>query len=75
MRPSVTGGASRQESSRIGLEALTDDAPDYVLIHDAARPFIDAVDRVLSALVTSSAVLPGVPLTDTQNAAPGPSHS
>ena len=52
MRPSVTGGASRQESSRIGLEALTDDAPDYVLIHDAARPFIDAatIDRVLSAL-------------------------
>ena len=67
VRPSVTGGASRQESGRIGLEALTDDAPDYVLIHDAARPFIDAatIDRVLSALVTSSAVLPGVPVTDT----------
>ena len=67
MRPSVTGGASRQESGRIGLEALTDDAPDHVLIHDAARPFIDAatIDRVLSALVTSPAVLPGVPVTDT----------
>ena len=51
VRPSVTGGASRQGKPN-WPEALTDDAPDYVLIHDAARPFIDAatIDRVLSAL-------------------------
>src|SRR3954471_7742842 len=36
--PPVTGGATRQESVRRGLEALAPDAPEYVLIHDAARP-------------------------------------
>ena len=34
----VTGGARRQDSVRLGLEALADEAPDFVLIHDAARP-------------------------------------
>src|SRR5260221_14680212 len=34
----VLGGASRQESVRLGLGALSKNAPDYVLIHDAARP-------------------------------------
>ncbi|NBP72665.1 MAG: bifunctional 2-C-methyl-D-erythritol 4-phosphate cytidylyltransferase/2-C-methyl-D-erythritol 2,4-cyclodiphosphate synthase, partial [Alphaproteobacteria bacterium] len=54
IRPPVSGGASRQESGRNGLEALADDAPDYVLIHDAARPFADSatIDRVLHALET-----------------------
>src|ERR1700750_630965 len=31
----VTGGATRQESVRLGLEALATHAPDFVLIHDA----------------------------------------
>ena len=46
------GGATRQISVRNGLEALAALAPDRVLIHDAARPFVDAgvVDRVLAAL-------------------------
>lgn len=67
IRPPVSGGASRQESGRNGLEALADDAPDYVLIHDAARPFADSatIDRVLHALETSDAALPGVPVADT----------
>ena len=38
----VTGGASRQASVRAGLQALADDPPDVVLVHDAldlqARP-------------------------------------
>jgi 2-C-methyl-D-erythritol 4-phosphate cytidylyltransferase/2-C-methyl-D-erythritol 2,4-cyclodiphosphate synthase len=39
----VTGGATRQKSVRLGLEALARSAgekPDFVLIHDAARPLI-----------------------------------
>src|SRR6185436_10166342 len=36
----VLGGATRQESVRLGLEALSANAPDHVLIHDAARPLI-----------------------------------
>ena len=36
--PVVSGGATRQESVRLGLDALSADPPDHVLIHDAARP-------------------------------------
>src|SRR5437870_988728 len=38
----VTGGARRQDSVRLGLEALAADPPDFVLIHDAARPLVSA---------------------------------
>src|SRR5947209_19632474 len=38
--PPVPGGASRQASVRAGLLALEKTAPDIVLIHDAARPFV-----------------------------------
>src|ERR1700739_2920902 len=31
----VMGGARRQDSVRLGLEALAKNPPDYVLIHDA----------------------------------------
>ena len=67
IRAPVNGGASRQDSGRNGLEALIDDTPEFVLIHDAARPFVDAatIDRVIAALESSSAVLPGVPVADT----------
>ena len=40
----VTGGASRQQSVLNGLEALAGNAPDFVAIHDAARPFVRPVD-------------------------------
>lgn len=65
--PLVFGGASRQESGLRGLEALEPANPDHVLIHDAARPFIDhaTVDRVIEALDRASAVLPAVPVADT----------
>ena len=48
----VPGGATRQESARLGLESLADAAPDLVLIHDGARPLIPAavIDRALDAL-------------------------
>jgi 2-C-methyl-D-erythritol 4-phosphate cytidylyltransferase/2-C-methyl-D-erythritol 2,4-cyclodiphosphate synthase len=66
--PPVTGGASRQESVRRGLEALEKDAPDYVLIHDAARPLISA--RVIAAVVAAleggaEGALPMVAASDT----------
>src|SRR6516165_5903272 len=45
----VAGGAARQDSVRLGLESLENRAPERVLIHDAARPLVDAstIDRVL----------------------------
>ena len=49
--PAVTGGATRQQSVRAGLEALAADPPDIVLIHDAARAFVPlpVLDAVLAA--------------------------
>src|SRR5215813_7624598 len=38
----VPGGARRQDSVRLGLDALAEHAPTcrWVMIHDAARPFV-----------------------------------
>jgi 2-C-methyl-D-erythritol 4-phosphate cytidylyltransferase / 2-C-methyl-D-erythritol 2,4-cyclodiphosphate synthase len=65
--PPVTGGVSRQESVLKGLEALAARKPDYVLIHDAARPGItrELISSLCAALEESDAVVPGLPVTDT----------
>src|SRR5580765_481166 len=47
----VIGGASRQESVRRGLEALAANPPDYVLIHDAARPLVSS--KTIAAVVAA----------------------
>jgi 2-C-methyl-D-erythritol 4-phosphate cytidylyltransferase/2-C-methyl-D-erythritol 2,4-cyclodiphosphate synthase len=61
------GGASRQESVRLGLEALVSSHPDLVLIHDAARPFVSAglIRSIVDALSNNEAVIPGLAVTDT----------
>lgn len=63
----VLGGAMRQDSVRAGLEALTAAKPTKVMIHDAARPFVDAslIDRVIFCLARHDAALPSLPVTDT----------
>jgi 2-C-methyl-D-erythritol 4-phosphate cytidylyltransferase / 2-C-methyl-D-erythritol 2,4-cyclodiphosphate synthase len=65
--PPVAGGAERQDSVRLGLEALAPLNPERVLIHDGARPFPDAamIDRVIDALDAAPAAIPGLPLGDT----------
>ncbi len=65
--PPVAGGATRQASVRSGLAALARHAPDQVLIHDAARPFLPfaVVDRVLAALSANPGAIAAVPLADT----------
>jgi 2-C-methyl-D-erythritol 4-phosphate cytidylyltransferase/2-C-methyl-D-erythritol 2,4-cyclodiphosphate synthase len=65
--PPVTGGASRQDSVRNGLESLVELRPDRVLIHDAARPFLtgDVIDRTLAALDDTPGAVVAVPVTDT----------
>lgn len=62
----ITGGARRQDSVRLGLEAMAANAPDYVLIVDAARPFTDhaIIDRCLAEL-GDHALLTAVPCADT----------
>jgi 2-C-methyl-D-erythritol 4-phosphate cytidylyltransferase/2-C-methyl-D-erythritol 2,4-cyclodiphosphate synthase len=63
----VPGGAERQDSVRLGLEALAPHQPSRVLIHDGARPFPGAglIDRVIDALDQGPAAIPGLPLGDT----------
>jgi 2-C-methyl-D-erythritol 4-phosphate cytidylyltransferase/2-C-methyl-D-erythritol 2,4-cyclodiphosphate synthase len=65
--PPVPGGAERQDSVRLGLEALAPRKPARVLIHDGARPFPDAalISRVIDALDRAPAAIPGLPLGDT----------
>ncbi|MER8031174.1 2-C-methyl-D-erythritol 4-phosphate cytidylyltransferase [Streptomyces bauhiniae] len=63
----VPGGESRQESVRLGLDALPP-AYDVVLVHDAARPLVpvDTVDTVVEAVRDGApAVVPALPLADT----------
>lgn len=62
----VAGGATRAESVRAGLERTSEF--DFVLVHDAARPMASVAlfTSVVSALEGgASAVVPGVPVTDT----------
>ena len=72
----VTGGATRRESVRAGLEALAGDPPARVLIHDAARPFVPAavIDRLLAALETNAGATPGLAVADTLLRADGDVH-
>ncbi|WP_088342477.1 MULTISPECIES: bifunctional 2-C-methyl-D-erythritol 4-phosphate cytidylyltransferase/2-C-methyl-D-erythritol 2,4-cyclodiphosphate synthase [Rhodomicrobium] len=68
--PPVDGGSSRQQSVLAGLDALEERAPDNVLIHDAARPFVPAaaIGRVIESLANSAASLAALPLSDTLKA-------
>ena len=61
----VEGGAERHLSVQAGLNALS--APENVLIHDAARPFVTAahVAALLTALEGADAALPALPVADT----------
>lgn len=63
----ITGGADRQTSVRLGLEALAATPPDFVMIHDAARPLIDAetIDRVRAALYDHVGAIAAIPVSDT----------
>lgn len=62
----VTGGASRTASVRAGLDALKDNPPAIVMIHDGARPFIDRnlVAPLLDALNTHDGAVPALPIVD-----------
>ncbi len=64
----IIGGATRQESVRKGLEKIASlDKPDYVLIHDAARPGITStlISDICASLKTKDAVIPALAVADT----------
>jgi len=61
----VDGGAQRQDSVQAGLNAVSD-ASGYVMVHDAARPFVtkELIDTVLAAAKLSDAAVCGSPCSD-----------
>lgn len=65
----IPGGATRQESVHCGLEALAKRGikPDMVMIHDAARPLVDAatITDVRRALDIATGAIAAKPLVDT----------
>lgn len=71
--PPVEGGSTRQLSVFNGLAALNKQNPDFVLIHDGARPLVSVslIDRVLAKLQSSPAVIPTLPVADTLKQATG----
>jgi 2-C-methyl-D-erythritol 4-phosphate cytidylyltransferase / 2-C-methyl-D-erythritol 2,4-cyclodiphosphate synthase len=73
VRAPAAGGPTRQDSVRLGLEALASCRPDRVLIHDGARPFPDPglIDRVIAGLDQAPAAIPCLPLRDTIKRAEG----
>ncbi len=67
----VTGGAERQDSVRLGLEAIGN--TDRVLIHDAARCMVPraVIDRLLAALDTEDGAVPVLAVADSVARADG----
>jgi 2-C-methyl-D-erythritol 4-phosphate cytidylyltransferase len=68
VKGSVIGGKTRQESSYQGLLALGKNC-EYVLIHDAVRPFVskDILERNIKAVEKHNAVNTCIPSADTLN--------
>lgn len=64
--PIVFGGETRWESVKNAIEGLQLADNDIVMVHDGARPIIDPkmIDRIINALKINSAVVPGLPLSD-----------
>ncbi len=63
VRAVVAGGPKRWISVKCGLQVLSSDT-DIVLVHDAARPFIEnaMINRLLGALKKNKAAIVGVPV-------------
>jgi 2-C-methyl-D-erythritol 4-phosphate cytidylyltransferase len=61
----IIGGHERQDSVRLGLNALKTIQPQYVLIHDAARIFVSHISQVIQSLPIYDAVVLGIRTRDT----------
>ncbi len=61
------GGDTRTQSVRNALESLAQDAPDYVLIHDAARPFVSQqiIENCIKTVRSFGSAVCALPCTDT----------
>ena len=69
----ILGGAERADSVKAGLDALAESRPEAVLIHDAARPFVQPrhVAVLLKALEQADGAVPVLAVADTLKRADG----
>lgn len=67
LRSIVTGGATRAESVRNGLNSLDANDGDIVAVHDGARPLVtvDEIARTVGKAVETGAACLVAPVTDT----------
>jgi 2-C-methyl-D-erythritol 4-phosphate cytidylyltransferase len=65
-RDIVAGGAERSASVLHGLQALASNPPDFVAVHDAARPLVTPalIQKVLAAAEIHRAASAAHPVTD-----------
>lgn len=63
----IAGGAERQDSVRMGLEACGAASQDVVLIHDGVRPFFpeEQIGPLIQMAATEGAALLAIPAQDT----------
>jgi 2-C-methyl-D-erythritol 4-phosphate cytidylyltransferase/2-C-methyl-D-erythritol 2,4-cyclodiphosphate synthase len=63
----IIGGETRAQSAMRALDAMADDPPDVVLVHDAARPFVGRahIESLLAALADADGAVPVLPVADT----------
>jgi 2-C-methyl-D-erythritol 4-phosphate cytidylyltransferase len=67
LRAVVAGGARRQDSVIEGMKQAPQGYEGVVLVHDAARPFVEPalIEAVVGMAASHGAVLPVLPLVDT----------
>lgn len=63
----IYGGESRQESVNKAINALEVDEEDYILVHDAARPFVSIklINDIINELKKNDIIIPVIEATDT----------
>jgi 2-C-methyl-D-erythritol 4-phosphate cytidylyltransferase len=68
----VAGGDRRQDSVARGFDAVSETS-DVILVHDAARPFVDEamIGRAIDAAAEAGAAIVAAPSRDTVKWAPG----
>ncbi len=59
----ISGGKTRQDSVRKGLEAMRPYSPEMVIIHDGARPWItsELIDNTYREALKTGGAAPGLP--------------
>ncbi|TVS92314.1 2-C-methyl-D-erythritol 2,4-cyclodiphosphate synthase [Wolbachia pipientis] len=65
----IYGGESRQSSVKLGLESLQKINPDFVIIHDACRPFVSniLINNLIESMINGqyTGVVPAIEVEDT----------